>query len=483
MGSGGLIGNLYRPLNQRQIETIHQKSLDVIEHIGLTFETGLDDMLDMVEEAGCRVDREKARIYFPRKLVEKMVAQAPAEFILYSRDGRNDLHLGGDRVYAGTGGTAINVLDLDTGRVRQGLLKDIYNVARIVDQLDNIHFFQRCSVPHDVPVEYYDVNSLFAPMLGTTKHVMFGCDHEKGLKDAVELASIVVGGRDELRKNPIFSIAACMIISPLKFCTQSVKNVCEAARQMVPVAISSAPMSGSTSPMTMAGTLVQTHAEELACITVHQLSNPAAPVLYGGLPGMADMRSMGYQGGGVEFGMMQTAIHQLAEFVKVPNYASSGLSDSKIPDAQAGWEKAFTTALAVMGGNNYIHHAAGMLESMLCISYEQYVIDDEIIGMAFKILKGIAVDEEHMAYDAIKEVGPGGNYLISDHTLRFIRNEYFQTNGVSDKADRSDWEINGSLDARERAKRIVKNILSAPEEPKIHQDIATEIRKKFHVFV
>ena len=159
----------------------------------------------------------------------------------------------------------------------------------------------------------------------------------KGLKDAVELASIVVGGRDKLRKSPIFSIAACMIISPLKFCTQSVKNVCEAARQMVPVAVTSAPMSGSTSPMTMAGTLVQTHAEELAGITVHQLSNPGAPVLYGGLPGMADMRSMGYQGGGVEFGMMQTAIHQLAEFVKVPNYASSGLSDSKIPDArQAG---------------------------------------------------------------------------------------------------------------------------------------------------
>ncbi len=141
MGRGGRIGNLYRPLNQGQIETIHQKSLDVIEHIGLTFETDLDDMLDMIEEAGCKVDRKKARIYFPRKLVEEMVAQAPAEFILYSRDGKNDLHLGGDRVYAGTGGSAVKVLDLDTGQVRQGLLKDIYNVARLVDQLDNIHFF------------------------------------------------------------------------------------------------------------------------------------------------------------------------------------------------------------------------------------------------------------------------------------------------------------------------------------------------------
>ena len=483
MGSGGLMGNLYRPLNQRQIETIHQKALDVLENIGFTFEAGLDDMLEMVAEAGCKIDRKKLRIYFPRNLIKEMVAQAPAEFILYSRDGKNDLHLGSDRVYAGTGGSAVRVLDLDTGQARPGLLKDIYNVARLVDSLDNIHFFQRCSVPHDVPMEYFDVNSLFAPMLGTTKHIMFGCDYEQGLKDAVELASMVVGGREKLRKKPVFSTTACMIISPLKFCTQSVKNVCEAARQAVPVSITSAPMSGSTSPMTMAGTLVQTHAEELAGITVHQLTNSGAPALYGGLPGMADMRSMGYQGGGVEFGMMQTAIHQLSEFIKVPNYASSGLSDSKIPDAQAGWEKAFTTALAAMGGNNFIHHAAGMLESMLCISYEQYVIDDEIIGMATKILKGIQVDEAHMAYEAIKDAGPGGNYLLSDHTLRFMRDEYFQGNGISDKGDRENWEISGSLDTRERANRIAKDILSAPEEQKIPPDIATEIRRKFNVFM
>jgi trimethylamine--corrinoid protein Co-methyltransferase len=235
--------------------------------------------------------------------------------------------------------------------------------------------------------------------------------------------------------------------------------------------------------MTMAGTLVQTHAEELAAITIHQLSNPGAPVLYGGLPGMADMHSMGYQGGGVEFGMMQTAVHQLSDYVKVPNYASAGLSDSKIPDAQAGWEKAFTTALAVMGGNNYIHHAAGMLESMLCIAYEQYIIDDEIIGMASKILKGIEVDEDHLAFDAIKDVGPGGNYLMSHHTLRHIRSEYFQGNGVSDKTGREAWEINGSVETRNRARKIAKDLLTTSEQPKIAEDIAAEIRTKFNVFI
>jgi trimethylamine--corrinoid protein Co-methyltransferase len=233
----------------------------------------------------------------------------------------------------------------------------------------------------------------------------------------------------------------------------------------------------------MAGTLLQTHAEVLAGITVHQLTRPGAPVLYGGLPAMAEMRGMGYQGGGVECGMMQAAIHQLSQRVDVPNYASSGLSDSKITDVQAGWEKAFTTGLTVMGGNNYIHHAAGMLESMQCVAYELYVIDDEIIGQAFKILEGISTDEDHLAFEAIREVGPGGNYLLSPHTVRHLRREYFQGNGVSDKGGREEWIQQGCLSARDRARAIARAILDKPLEPKIHPEIEKEIRSDFNIFL
>jgi trimethylamine--corrinoid protein Co-methyltransferase len=242
-------------------------------------------------------------------------------------------------------------------------------------------------------------------------------------------------------------------------------------------------MSGSTSPMTMAGTLLQTHAEVLAGITVHQLTRPGAPVLYGGLPAMAEMRSMGYQGGGVECGMMQAAIHQLSQRVDVPNYASSGLSDSKVTDVQAGWEKAFTTGLAVMAGNNYIHHAAGMLESMQCVAYELYVIDDEIIGQACKILEGISTGEDHLAFEAIREVGPGGNYLLSPHTVRHLRREYFQGNGVSDKDGREEWIQKGCLSARDRARAIARAILDKPLEPKIHPEIEKKIRSDFNIFL
>lgn len=481
MGSGGLSGEIYRPLSEDQIATIHERALDLLEDCGMTYEDGLDDVLQVLGAAGCTVDQGIKRIFFPRQLVIEMVAKAPGNFILYSRDGKNDLKMGKNRVYAGTGGTAVRILDLDTGEARQTVLKDAHNVALIVEQLKNIHFYQSPCVPHDLPTEHYDFNIVFSAMLGTKKHVMLGCNFDSSLRKTFSMVSRIVGGEEILREKPVFSISSCIVISPMKFCTQSTRNVLTAGELGIPTTVTSAPMSGSTSPMTMAGTLLQTHAEELAAITLLQAHHPGAKVLYGGLPAMADMRSMGYQGGGVECGMMTAAIHQLSQHIDVPNYCSSGLSDSKIPDAQSGWEKAFTTCLAIISGNNYIHHAAGMLESMLCIAYEQYIMDDEIIGQGCKMLEGINTDEDHLAYDAIKDVGPGGNYLIAAHTMKHLRTEYFMGNGVSDNGSRNHWLKAGGLSARERAVKMAKTILEEPINSAIDAEVEAQIRQDFEI--
>ena len=198
---------------------------------------------------------------------------------------------------------------------------------------------------------------------------------------------------------------------------------------------------------------------------------------------MANLRTMGYRGGGVECGMMNAAIHQLADYIKVPNYNSSGLTDSKLPDAQAGWEKAMTTLLAAMGGSNYIHHAAGMLESMLALAYEQFVIDDEIIGMSCKVLKGIDVDPEHLALEVIDSVGPGGNFMMSPHTLEHMRQEYFDGNGVTDAKGRDKWEKDGSKDAFARAREIAKKILARDEKSYIPEEKDQAIRKKYDILL
>ncbi len=479
----GLQGGLYRPLSPEQVKTVHDASLSILEKTGVTYETGLEDTAGMLEAAGASVDRESKTIRFPRKMIEEEVAKAPEKVVLYGQDQKNDLNLSEDRVHLGTGGAAIRILDPETGEVRPTTLKDLHEVSRLVDRLDNIHFLVRPCIPTDIDEADYDINMYYACLSASGKHVMSGVNNEEGLHDVIEMAAMIAGGLDKLQERPFISVITSFAISPLKLCTQSTLIMQEANRNLIPVALSSAPMAGSTSPLTMAGTLAQLHAEQLAGITVCQLTNPGAPLLYGGIPGMANLKTMGYLGGAVECGMMNAAIHQLANHIKVPNYNSSGLSDSKVPDAQAGYEKAFTALLASMGGSNYIHHSAGMLESMLTIAHEQYVIDDEIIGNCCKVLKGIEVDEEHLALEVIDSVGAGGNFMTSPHTMAHMRSEYYGGNGVTDRKSREKWEKEGSLDIRKRALALAGKLLANPAPSHIPDEVDRAIRKKFKILL
>jgi trimethylamine--corrinoid protein Co-methyltransferase len=433
MNLKGFIGGQYKPLSQTEVQTIHEAALTILERTGFTYESGLDETLNLLEKAGVNVDRQAARLRFPRKVVVENIRKAPRQVVLYSRTGKDDLDLTEDRVYLGTGGAAIRIIDLETGDYRATTLKDLYLLARLVDKLENIRFFLRPCIPTDISEDAYDVNTFYACLKGTGKHVMSGVNNIEGFHKVLDLASIVAGSREKLTEKPFISVITSFAISPLKLCTTSTRIMQEANRHRIPVALSCAPMAGSTSPITMAATLAQTHAEQLAGITICQLTQSGAPVLYGGIPGRANLNTMGYLGGAIECGMMNAAIHQLAGHIGVPNYNSSALTDSKIPDQQAAWEKGMTTLLAAMGGSNFVHHAAGMLDSMVGLAYEQYVIDDEIIGMACKVLKGIDLDPEHLAIEVIDAVGPGGNFMSHAHTLEHMRTEYYAGNGVTDR--------------------------------------------------
>ena len=479
----GLPGGQYKPLAEKDIQTIQEAALGILEKTGFTYESGLDDTLHMLEAAGAQIDHTTARIRFPRKVVLEHIRKAPRQVVLYSRTGKDDLDLTEDRVYLGTGGAAIRIMDLETGEYRPTTLKDLYLLARLVDKLDHIHFFLRPCIPTDIAEETYDVNMFYACMKGTGKHVMSGVNNLEGFHKVLDLASTVADGREKLTEKPFISIITSFAISPLKLCTASTLIMQEASRYRIPVALSCAPMAGSTAPITMAANLAQIHAEQLAGIVICQLTNSGAPVLYGGIPGRANLNTMGYLGGSVECGMMNAAIHQMAHHIGVPNYNSSALTDSKIPDEQAAWEKGITTLLAAMGGSNFVHHAAGMIESMIAVAYEQYVIDDEIIGMACRVLKGIDVDPEHLALEVIDAVGPGGNFMTHAHTLKHMRTEYFTGNGVTDRKSRTKWEQDGKTDARERARRIAKKILSAPEVSYLPEEVDRAIRLKYKEIV
>lgn len=474
----GLRGGQYKPLSEKNIIKIHETSLKILEEIGV--KVGLEEALQIFKKHGAKVDGEI--VWIPSSMVEKALQVVPHQFLMAGREEKNDLSMEDQRVYLGTGGAALTVLDLETGEARPGTLQDIAQIAKLVDALDNVHFYLRPCVPQDIPKEAMDINQFYAALANTTKNVMAAAQSVQSARDVIEMARMIAGGEAALARRPFISFVTSWMISPLHFATETTRVLLEIIKNKIPVALSSAPMAGSTSPVTLAGALAQVHAEQLSGICLTQLASPGSPVLYGAIPSMADLKWMTYVGGGVEFGLMNAAISQMAQHIQVPNYNSAGLTDSKLPDIQAGYEKAYSICLCVLAGSNYIHHAAGMLESMRAVAYEQYLIDDEIIGMALRLLKGIDINEETLGFDAIREVGPSGNFLSSMHTVKFMRQEYFRQT-LGDRQARETWEKSGSLDGRERARRKAREILKTHTPKGIDPKVDQEIRKRFEIRV
>ncbi|HSB06395.1 MAG TPA: trimethylamine methyltransferase family protein [Thermodesulfobacteriota bacterium] len=474
----GFIGGQYTPLSEKNIVKIHETSLKILEEIGV--KVALEEALQVFRKHGAKIDGEIVRI--PLSTVEKALKLVPHQFLMAGREEKNDLYMEDKRVYLGTGGAALTVLDLEEEVARPGILQDIAHIAKLVDNLENVHFYLRPCVPQDIPKEVMDINQFYAALANTTKNVMAGVQSVQTARDVIEMAGMIAGGEKALLKRPFISFVTSWMVSPLHFATETTRVLLEVTKNKIPVALSSAPMAGSTAPVTLAGALAQVHAEQLSGIALTQLANPGSPVLYGAIPSMADLKWMTYVGGGIEFGLMNAAISQMAQYLQVPNYNSAGLTDSKIPDIQAGYEKAYSICLCVLAGSNYVHHAAGMLESMRAVAYEQYVIDNEIIGMALRLLRGIEIDEETLGFEAIREVGPSGNFLSSMHTIKYMRQEYFRQT-LGDRQARETWEKAGSLDGRERARRRAKEILKTHSPKGIDPKIDQEIRKRFKILI
>lgn len=472
----GLVGGQYKPLGDADISKVHGTSLRILEEIGV--KVSLEEALGVFRKHGAKVDGEI--VHIPPRLVEEALKRVPHAFLMAGREEKHDLHMEDKRVYLGTGGAALTVLDLETGEARPGTLRDLAQLARLVDGLEHIHFYLRPCVPQDIPAEVMDINQFYTSLANTTKNVMAAAQSVETARDVIEMAGMMAGGKESLQKRPFISFVTSWMISPLHCATETTRVLLEVTRNKIPVALSSAPMAGSTAPVTLAGALAQVHSEQLSGIVLTQLSNPGSPVLYGAIPSMTDFRGMTYVGGGIEFGLMNAAVSQMAQYIHVPNYNSAGLTESKIPDIQAGYEKAYSICLCVLAGTNYIHHAAGMLESMRAVAYEQYVIDDEIIGMALRLLKGIRIDDGTLALEAIREAGPSGNFLSSMHTVKYMRQEYFRQT-LADRQTREAWKEQGALDTRERARRRAKEILKSHVPKALDPSIDRDIRKRFDI--
>ena len=473
-GGIGLPASLYRPLSDADVRKVAEAAFAVLAKSGLVVYS--PTAFALFRAAGAEVEAETGVVRLPRSLVEDAIASNPSSITLYSRDGRCDAVLEGNRVYWGTGGTAIYVLDPDTGERRPSTTEDVILNARLADVLENIHVFTINVFPNDISAkEDNDVNRFFHALDNTTKHVMGGLYSMAGCRRVIELAEMVAGGAAELRRKPFVSFIT-LLISPFKIDRDYGEMTCHLAKEGLPVVVPSEPMCGTTAPITLAGNVLVHVAETLAGITLVQCVKRGAAGICGSVGSISDLRTMGNLAGAIERAMINAAVAQMAQYFGIPLYSTAGTSDAKAVDVQAAYESALSNLLVAMSGANYIHDAAGLMEFDLTVSYEKLVMDNEVLGMCQRVLRGIEVNDDTLATELLIEKGPGKDFLTEEHTVRFMRGEFF-TPRLANRGKRE--TLRPGTDALSQAKVFVEKVRVSQRESRLSLATREQILRAF----
>ena len=476
----GMEGGRYRPLGDEQVQRIHVAVLDVLENIGLS--QAIPSCIDVVTRAGGRVSPE-GRLLFPRALVEDTIASANRDFILCGQDPKHDMQPRGRKVYFGTAGAAVHMVDTETREYRESTLQDLYNCARLVDASEHIHFFQRCLVPRDVPDPYeMDFNTSYASIAGTTKHVGASWVMPEHLERTFDMLHMVAGGEDRWRARPFVSMSCCFVVPPLRFAEDACRVMEVGVRGGMPILLLAAGQAGATSPAALAGAVVQEVAEVLAGLVYVNLLSPGHPAIFGTWPFVSDLRTGAMSGGSGEQAVLMAACGQMGRYYDLPTGIAAGMADAKLPDAQSGYEKGYTDTLAAHSGANLVYESAGMHGSLLGCCYESFVIDNDMLGAINRTVRGIEVTEDTLSIEAMREVCVGGpnHFLGHSQTLDLMQREYIYPE-IGDRSSPKEWAEKGSLDMLDRARQRVREILSSHYPSHIPRHIDEAIRQRFPV--
>lgn len=474
MSFQGFSSGYYRPLSVKEVERIHNTSMRILEEVGFMIDN--DRVLKFLEDYGCQVDYENKRVFVETKLLLKTIKRAPARIFLCARDEEKDLIIEPNKTFFSNGGTAIKMIDLDNGKRRDTCLKDLAQICKVVDILKNIHVVHLPVYPNELPMETVDIHRFFTALNNNTKHVMGGLYTLQGARDVIRIASII-NGSNSLVEKPIISFITSLI-SPLKIEGNYADIMYEAAQNGIPVVTSVCSIAGLTTPITLAGQLAQLNAEALSGIFLMQVFKAGSPAFYSVVPTIADMRSMQFLFGSIESGLMNSALAQMASFYNLPMYSTGGVTDSKTSDIQAGFEKGMSSLMLSLAGGQLIHNSAGLLEGSIVFSLEELIIDDEINGMALRAARGIEIDEQTLAFAAIKEVGPGGNYITHPHTMNYLHSENFFPQ-VAERSNYVEWIQKGAWTSPGKANKISKDILETHHVPPLEDNVLEQIEKEF----
>ena len=477
----GTFGEINAVLTTRQIEQIHKAALTVLRETGI--KSPHPDVLDAALKNGCSLDDDN-RLLFPTPLVEDIISGAGRDFILHGQIEKNNIELSSGHVHFATGGAAVNILDSQSGKYRPSTLNDLFDIARIVDELDNIQWFARPVVATDIlDARALDLNTVYACASGCTKHLGTSISHQEHVTDIIKLLDCLMGKDGYFKKTPFLSVHATTIVSPLTFAEDSSAVAIAAARQGMPILSQTGPQAGATSPAALAGTLVQCVAESLGALVAINLINKGHPVICSGWPFVSDLRTGSFTGGSGEQALLSAGHAQIMRYYDLPTGVPAGMTDSKVLDNQSGYEKALTVMMAAYSGADFVYESAGMTASLMGCSLESFVIDNEMINSIRRTMHGINVDEASLSVEVIDQACRGeGHYLGNNQTLELMGTEFIYPI-LASRETIDDWQRNGCKDINERAKTKVREILSTSHPSHIKSDQDDMVREKFDILL
>jgi len=453
------------------VERVIQEAVELLQDPGVRVHSRR--ALGLLGDHGAQVDIEAKVARIPADLVQRATDTAPESFYLYDLDGQPAVHYGGDDVHFDPGSGAIKFLDYGAMASRAPLTTDFVRYIKLAESLPALDAVSTALVCSDVPRQVADLYRLFLVLLYARRPIVTGAFAVETWHVMKDLLAVVAGGDKALAEKPTAVFDVCPS-PPLLWSEITCENLMDCAQYRVPAELVSMPLTGATAPATLLGSIVQHAAECLSGVTIHQLINPGAPIVWGGSPSAFDMRTGTTPMAAIETVMIDCAYAQVGKALGLPTHAYLGMSDAKIVDAQCGFESGISAVLGALAGINMIS-GPGMLDFESCISLEKLVIDVEIIGMAKRLIGGIAEREIPLAVDLIRQVGHAGNFLITPHTKQWFREELFIPSPVVDRDFRRTWEMKGSLDAVQRAHERAEALINAYQPTDLSAEMVAEL--------
>ena len=476
----GLEGGRYQPLSKHDIARIYDAALDILARIGIG--DPIPEILHYALPGGCELD-DSGRLLFPRPLVEDLISVSARSYPVYAPNPDHDFEVGGENVFFCSSGEAVTILDYETQKFRPTRLTDLYDAARLADQLEHIHNYGQpfIAAEYSQDIFVHDINIAYAAMAGTEKSIALGIAEVAHIDPLVEFFDTWYGREGRFLERPVCTIGGCPIVSPLRFGKDNAQVMVKIAELGLVYDIAVAPQAGATSPATLAGSLVQCFAETLACLCVVNLVNRGCAFGFGMWPFISDLRTGAFSGGSGEEALIMAATAQLCNHFGFTTSVSSGMTDAKTIDVQAGYEKALTTLAAALAGGNLVAAYPGIVGSLIGQSFEGMLIDNDMLGNVQRILRGIEVTDETLALDVIERTVRGpGHFLGSDQTLSVMQSEYLYPR-VADRRTPGEWEETGSETLYQQAHQAVAEMLASHYPDYIGSKTDARLRDKFPI--